>query len=174
MNHLETLEYLEGELVVDAVDVGVECVVLETKDGVLPDSTQSSSWVSSDGAPGGAGTEELEANGPGGQKVLDLGSGASEAAEVSKVAESIVGEDVLGDQRAAVEDHDSLGSELAGVGDEGVLGEDVLAKLLAEAVIDGDLNFLYNKHDSGLVVEVVGEIGGAEEVVQVAVEAVVD
>jgi hypothetical protein len=68
--------------------------------------------------------------------------------------------------------HDGLGLLGATVGDENGLREDVLAELVALAVIDSDLNLLDNHDDGGLVPVLVVEVGLAEEVIHVAVEAI--
>lgn len=52
--------------------------------------------------------------------------------------------------------------------------EDVLLDLVASAVIDGDLDLLYDERDGRDIAELVLEIAFAEEVVQVIVEAVVN
>lgn len=62
----------------------------------------------------------------------------------------------------------------AAVGDEGGLGEDLLLERVAAAVVDGDLDFLHHEHDGRDLLELVLEVGFAEEVVEVVVEAVVD
>lgn len=52
------------------------------------------------------------------------------------------------------------------------MSKDVLLELVAPAIVDSDLNLLHDKHDSGDIVKLVPEVGLAEEVVQVVVEAI--
>jgi hypothetical protein len=93
---------------------------------------------------------------------------------LSNVVEGVVAENVLRDERALVEDHDGLSLLGTTVCYNGALGKDVLLKLVATAIIDSDLNLLHNKHDGADLLELVLEVGLAEEVVQIIVEAVVD
>lgn len=60
------------------------------------------------------------------------------------------------------------------VGDDGRLREDVLLDLIAPAIVDSNLNLLYDECDGRDIAELVLEVALAEEVVQVIVETVVD
>tara|TARA_R110002003_G_scaffold130_3_gene12176 strand:+ start:19639 stop:20067 length:429 start_codon:yes stop_codon:yes gene_type:complete len=62
----------------------------------------------------------------------------------------------------------------ATVSDDGALGEHLLLELVAAAVVDGDLDLLYDEHDGGLLLALILEVALAEEIVQVVVEAVAD
>ena len=68
--------------------------------------------------------------------------------------------------------HERLGLASTTVGDEDRLREDVLLELVATAIIDSDLDLLNNHDNGGLIPVVVAEVGLAEEVVQVVVEAI--
>jgi hypothetical protein len=171
---VQLLLLLSSNLVVE-LDIGLVVVVLlEILEGVLPDATEGSSGVGSDRAPGRLCAEELDALGPSGQGRVESSSGAGNAAKLADVVEGVVTEDVLCDERARVKNHDGLGLGEATVGDDGALGEDVLLELVAEAVVDGNLDLLHDKHDGADLLELILEVGLAEQVVQVVVEAVVD
>jgi hypothetical protein len=58
------------------------------------------------------------------------------------------------------------------VGNEDRLSKDILLELVATAIIDSDLDLLDDHDNGGLVPVVVPEVGLAEEVVQVVVEAI--
>ena len=60
------------------------------------------------------------------------------------------------------------------IGDDGRLREDVLLDLVAPAIVDSNLNLLYDERDGGDVAELVLKVTLAKEVVQVVVETVVD
>jgi hypothetical protein len=62
----------------------------------------------------------------------------------------------------------------ATVSDDGALGKHLLLELVAAAVVDGDLDLLYDEHDGGLLLALILEVALAEEIVQVVVEAVAD
>lgn len=171
---IERLLLLSRNLLVELVILLILVVLLEILERVLPDASQSSSGISSDGAPSGLCAKQLDALGLGGERAVDGGSGTGDAVELSDVLECVVAENVLGDQRAAVEDHDGLRLLCAAVGDDGGLREDALLELVAAAVVDCDLDFLDNEHDGRLFLELILEVGLAEQVVQIVVEAVVD
>jgi hypothetical protein len=171
---IELLLLLGGNLLVELVVVLVVLVVLEILELVLPDGTEGSSWVRGHARPCGLCAKELDALGAGGQSGVERTGCAGDAAELANVLEGVVAENVLCNERAAVEDHDGLCLAGAAVGDDGALGEDVLLELVAAAVVDGDLDLLYDEHDGADVAVLVPHVGLAEEVVQVVVEAVVD
>ena len=64
-----------------------------------------------------------------------------------------------------------LGGEGTTVGNNGGLGEDVLLEESTETVVNGDLDLLNNKDDSGDILELISEVALAEDVVQVVLEA---
>jgi hypothetical protein len=171
---IKSLLLLRGNLLVE-LDVGRVVVgLLEILDGALPDGSEGGSGVLGDGGPGGLSTEELHALGLGGEGLVEGSGGTGNAAKLADVLESVVAEDVLRDELALVKDHDGLRLRSATVGDDNVLREDVLLELVAATVVDGDLDLLHNEHDSGDLIELVLEVGFAEDVVELVVEAVVD
>ena len=149
-------------------------VVLEILKSTLPDTTKSSSRVSSDRRPSGLSTEELHALGLSRERVVENTCCASNAAELLDVVESAAAEDILRDERAAVKDHDGLRLEGAAVGYNSALSEDVLLELVATSIIHSNLDLLHNKHNGANILELVLEVALAEKVVQVIVEPVVD
>lgn len=122
---IQRLLLLLASLLVQLVVLLVVLVLLEVLKLSLPDTAESSSWVSGNAAPGGLRAEELHALGAGGKSVLEDTGGTSNAVELADVAESVVAENVLGDERAAIEDHDGLGLGETAVGDNGGLSEDL-------------------------------------------------
>jgi hypothetical protein len=68
--------------------------------------------------------------------------------------------------------HDGLGLAGTTVGNEDRLGKDVLSELVALTIVNSDLDLLHNHDNGGLVPVLVPEVGLAEEVVQVLVEAI--
>ena len=171
---LNSLQLLSSNLLVELVVLFIVVGILKVLESTLPDSTKGRSRILSNGRPSGLSTKQLDAGGLGGHLVVQSSSSASNSAESTQVREGVVAEDVLGDEGAAVEDHDGLGLASATVGDNGRLREDVLLDLVASAVIDGNLDLLYDERDGRDIAELVLEIALAEEVVQVIVEAVVD
>ena len=149
-------------------------VVLHVLDCLCPDTAEIRSRVLSNSAPGGPSTKELVFGSLCGECVGNDTSGAGNTAKVANAAKGVAAEDVLGDERAAVEDHDFLCPASTAVGNNDRLCENILAKEVASAVVDGDLDGLDDNHDSGDVAKPVPEVALAEEVVHVVVEAVVD
>jgi hypothetical protein len=140
----------------------VVVVLLEILDRLLPDTSKRRSRVLCNSRPSGPGTEQLNALCLGGKRIVKHTSSTCDTVELPNVLECVVTQDVLSDERAAIKDHDGLCLAGAAVRNDGALSEDFLLDLVAAAVVDGDLNLLYDKH------------GLAEQVVQVVVEAVVD
>ena len=149
-------------------------VVLHILDCLRPDTAELRSRVLSNSAPGGPSTKELVFGSLGGECVGNDTSGAGNTAKVANAAKGVAAEDVLGDERAAVEDHDFLCPASTAVGNNDRLCENILAKEVAPAVVNGDLDGLNDNHNSGDVAKPVPEVALAEEVVQVVVETVVD
>jgi hypothetical protein len=148
--------------------------LLKVLKSTLPDTTESRSRVLSDAGPGRLSTEKLDTSSLGRKVVAESTSGTGDTAELADVLESVVTEDVLGDDRAAIEDHDGLALVAATVCDDGGLGEDVLLELVAPAIIDSNLDLLHDEHNGADIAVLVLHVALAEKVVQVVVEAVVD
>lgn len=174
LRRLEGLLLLERNLVVELVVLGVELAALEVLDRALPDAAEGGGGVGGDAGPRGLCAEELDAGCLGGEVGVEDAGRSCNAAELADVAEGVVVEDLVGDERLGVEDHDGLRLEGAAVGDERGLREDVLLEGVAEAVVDGDLNLLDDEHDGGDILELILEVALAEDVVQVVLETVVD
>lgn len=157
---LKRLLLLGRNLLVELVVLLVVVVLLQVLELSLPDAAEGSSGVGGDAAPGGLCAKELHALGAGGERVLEHVGGAGDAVELADVAEGVVGQDVLGDECAAVEDHDRVGLGEAAVCDDGGLSKDVLLELLAETVVDSDLDLLDDEHDNRLLLtlELVAEV----------------
>lgn len=68
--------------------------------------------------------------------------------------------------------HDRVGSSPTTVGNLCLLHEDVLLEGISAAILNADLDLLDDQHDSGLLVALTSKAGLAEQVVQVAVEAI--
>jgi hypothetical protein len=178
--------------VVHGVVGTVLLVLLEVLELSLPDATEGRGRVLSDLRPGRLSAKELDVVGLGGHgdaavgcaghagdaadvgraDAADTGADVGAAEDVVVAAEAAAAEDVLGDEGLGVEDHDGLGLAGAAVGDQDGLSKDVLLELVAAAVVNGDLDLLDDHDDGGLVVVAVPEVGLAEEVVHVVVEAI--
>jgi hypothetical protein len=171
---LLVLLLLRRNLGVELHVVLVVVVLLEILDRLLPDTSKRRSRVLCNSRPSGPGTEQLNALCLGGKRIVKHTSSTCDTVELPNVLECVVTQDVLSDERAAIKDHDGLCLAGAAVRNDGALSEDFLLDLVAAAVVDGDLNLLYDKHDGGDVAELVLHVGLAEQVVQVVVEAVVD
>ena len=148
--------------------------LLEVLKSTLPDTAKSRSRVLSNAGPSGLSTEELDASSLSRKVVAESTSSAGDATELADVLEGVVAEDVLGDKRAAIEDHDCLALVATAVCDNGGLSENVLLELVASAIVDSDLDLLHDKHDGADIAVLVLHVALTEQVVQVVVEAVVD
>lgn len=173
-SRVQRLLHLLSSLLVELQVLHVVGARLEVLESSLPDAAESRSRIVGNARPGGLRAEELDASGLGGQSSVETTSGAGNAAELTDILECVVSEDVLGDERAAVEDHEGLGLLGAAVSNDGGLREDLLLECVAAAIVDCDLDLLHNKHDGADILELILEVALAEEVVEVVVEAVVD
>jgi hypothetical protein len=171
---IEGLLLLRGSILVNLHILRIVVTLLKVLDSTLPDITKSGSRVFNNAAPGRLSTEELDTSSLGGQSVVQDTSGTGDTVDTTNSVESVVAEDVLSDERAAIEDHDGLASVATTVSHDSGLREDVLPELVAPAVVDRDLDLLHNKHNGADIAPLVRHVALAEEVVQVVVEAVVD
>jgi hypothetical protein len=171
---IKGLLFLLRSILIDLHILLIIVTLLKVLKSTLPDSTESRSRVSSNAAPSRLSAEELDTGRLGGKGVVQGSSGPDDTVDTTDILEGVVTEDVLGDERAAIEDHDGLALAATTVRHNSGLRENVLLELAAPSIVDSDLDLLYNKHDGADIAVLVLHVALAEEVVQVVVEAVVD